>query len=73
MSIEVEGVQYKVVENMGFNHGLGKYAKAVSTPDGERVVTKYPGGIWKFHTPILMPMSQVRGQDGDTDNSLRAK
>ena len=45
--ITVDGVKYKVIENMGYQAGY--YAKIVETPDGEKVAVKR-GGIWTWWT-----------------------
>ena len=49
--INIEGKDYKVVENMGFNHDIGGYAKFVQTDEGEKVAVKFRGGQWKFWRP----------------------
>ncbi len=49
MKIEVEGVKYTVVENLGYRGGY--YAKIVKTPNGDRVVVKKGG--WVFWKPII--------------------
>jgi hypothetical protein len=46
-TIEVEGNKYRVTENLGYQGGY--YAKAVDTPDGERIAVKR-GGIWTWWT-----------------------
>lgn len=46
-TIEVEGNKYKVTENLGFQGGY--YAKAVETPDGEKIVVKR-SGVWTWWT-----------------------
>lgn len=48
MAITVDGKRYKVVEDMGFNHSTGTYAKVVKAEDGERVAVRPPGGVWRF-------------------------
>ena len=45
--INVEGERYPVTENLGFQGG--HYAKAVGTPDGERIAVKR-GGVWTWWT-----------------------
>ena len=45
--IEVEGERYPVTENLGFQGG--HCAKAVGTPDGERIAVKR-GGVWTWWT-----------------------
>ncbi len=52
--ITVDGVEYKVVENLGFQGGL--YGKEVETPEGRRVVSSRGArGPWKFHRPMILP------------------
>lgn len=58
--MEIEGGEYKVVENMGYQNGL--QVKAVKTSDGERVVTKAKGGQWKFAIPTIEPLGRYSGQ-----------
>jgi hypothetical protein len=43
--IKVEGKEYKVTDNLGFQHSSGCYAKAVETEQGERIAVKR-GGVW---------------------------
>ena len=38
----------KVIENMGFSHAIGAYAKAVLTEDGEERVIVGRKGHWRF-------------------------
>lgn len=50
-SIEVEGIRYPVVENMGFSHSAGLYARMVRTPSGERVAVSFKArGPWRWWT-----------------------
>lgn len=49
-TITVEGKQYKIVEDMGFSHSIGKYAMYVDDDGKERVVVK-DSGVWRFYTP----------------------
>ena len=60
--VTVNGVKYKVTENMGYSHDRGQYAKFVETPEGERVVVKFLGGTWAFSKPIVGSMSHFVGQ-----------
>lgn len=62
--IQIEGKDYKVVENMGFNHSIGGYAKFVETDEGQKVVVKFRGGPWRFWTPQdkLRPGGPITGQ-----------
>lgn len=43
--IEVDGVEYKVTEHLGFQAGFP--AKAVATKEGEKVAVK-ENGKWRF-------------------------
>ncbi len=43
--------EYKVIENLGFVHDIGMYAKVVMTENGERKVVK-DGGKWRFWTSV---------------------
>ena len=45
MKISIEGNEYKVVENLGYQ--VGFRAKVVETPQGERVAVKR-GGVWTW-------------------------
>lgn len=49
----IDGVEYPVVDNLGYNHSSGCYAKFVSMPDGSEAVARSQGarGPWRFHTP----------------------
>lgn len=61
--IEVEGQKYKVVENLGFNHDRGEYAKVVQTESGERVVVRPPDGKrWAFSVPQIRFTGPITGQ-----------
>lgn len=63
-SITVDGGTYKVVESLGFQHSAGVYAKAVSTPQGERIaVRERRGGPWRWWMAEdrLQPRGSVKG------------
>jgi hypothetical protein len=61
--ILVEGNYYKVVENLGFQHSVGKYVKIVKTPDGERAITRFPkSSTWKWHEVQILFGGPVVGQ-----------
>ncbi len=62
--ITIDGKQYKVTENLGFQRGY--YAKVVETPDGERVAVK-DRGFWRWYytKEKLNPVSSYIGQKGD--------
>ena len=49
-SITIDGKLYEVKENLGFQPGVGHYAKVVDTPDGERVAVKRGAVWWTFWT-----------------------
>jgi hypothetical protein len=63
--ITVNGVKYRVVENMGYQPSCGMYAKMVATPCGDRVAVKCWGGIWRWWLvdDRLQQRSQYRGQE----------
>jgi hypothetical protein len=66
--IKVEGKSYKVTENLGYQNGY--YAKAVETPDGERIAVKR-GAAWTWWTASdrvgqrsrVIGMSNTEGTD----------
>ncbi|KKN91138.1 hypothetical protein LCGC14_0220030 [marine sediment metagenome] len=60
--ITIGSKKYKVVEDLGFNHDLGKYAKVLDVNGKERVATKSPGGIWEWHKVEVRRRSFVKGQ-----------
>ena len=47
--IEVAGIKYEIVSNLGYQHSSGVYAKMVQTPTGEKMVVK-EFGKWRFWT-----------------------
>ena len=47
--ITIDGKKYKVTENMGFNHSIGKYCKMVDDNEKERVAVRI-GKSWRFWT-----------------------
>lgn len=66
MAITVEGKQYRVVEDLGFNNQREQYAKVVMTDDGERVAVRDPGrgSLWRFARPLIVkvPGGPATGQ-----------
>ena len=50
--IYVAGEKYVVVENLGYDHERGMYAKVVKTVSGERVAVKN-GKAWEWSKPII--------------------
>lgn len=61
--ITVEGVKYKVIDNLGFNHDAGCYAKVVFTEHGERVAVRETGlKEWRFWKVKIRPGSRPTGQ-----------
>ena len=60
--IEVEGIAYRVIESMGFNHDIGMYAKMVATDYGDKVAVKHrgSGSAWRFWTPKDRLMARRR-------------
>jgi len=69
MAIEVNGKKYKVLENLGFSHDRGQYAKVVYDRDNdrERIVIRdpYRGAPWNFSTPKIVITKRPTGQQGD--------
>ena len=59
--IEIEGKKYKVIENLGYQHSRGVYAKVVRTNDGEKIVFK-KNGHWEFAKTVILPKSNYVGQ-----------
>ena len=51
--ILIDGVEYPVVDNLGFQHSAGCYAKEVVMPDGSGQIARAQSasGPWRFHTP----------------------
>ena len=51
----LDGVQRRVIENLGFHHSTGKYVKVVRV-DGEdvTVVSRNPSGPWVRHVPMII-------------------
>lgn len=47
--IIIDGKPYRVIESLGYQHSAGCYAKAVSTPEGERIAVGR-GGAWRWWT-----------------------
>ena len=60
--ILVRGKKCKVVEDLGYNHNRGVYAKVVIYKGQERVVIKR-GGVWDFAIPIWRIVSSATGQE----------
>jgi len=60
--MKIEGEDYKVIENLGFVHSRGCYAKVVQDGDRERVVIK-EGGLWQFAKPGFRTPSDYRGMN----------
>ncbi len=61
MKIKIAETYYKVTENLGFVHGRGQWAKAVETPEGERVALRHTGSkVWKFAEPLLILENRIR-------------
>lgn len=61
--VVIGGHQFKVVENLGFNHSVGHYAKVVEVGGKERVIVRVPGEKeWRWHKPAIRFMGPVIGQ-----------
>jgi len=52
-SLTIDGIDYKIVERLGFQHGAGVYAALIVGPDGkERIAQRHSGSkLWAFRTP----------------------
>ena len=64
-TIAVEGKRYKVLDNMGFQHSRGVWAKEVETENGPRIAIRGSriGAEWEWAKPEIRPASYVCGQD----------
>lgn len=62
--IIVEGKEYKVTENLGWQASAGMYAKQVQTENGRRMAVKSPGGAWAFHKVFVGPPTRYQGMRG---------
>jgi hypothetical protein len=64
-SVEVEGKKYKVLDNMGFHHSRGVWAKEVETENGPRIAIRGSrnGAKWEWAKPMFAPAHYVCGQD----------
>lgn len=64
-TITVEGKRYKVLDNMGFQHSRGVWAKEVETENGPRIAISGSriGAEWEWAKPEIRPASHVCGQD----------
>jgi hypothetical protein len=58
----VEGVKCHVIEDLGYDHDAGAYAKVVEHNGLERTVVRRPlEGMWRFWTAAvrMQPMQRV--------------
>lgn len=64
-TIIVEGARYRVLDNMGFQHSRGVWAKEVETENGPRIAIRGSliGAEWEWAKPEIRPASHVCGQD----------
>lgn len=47
--IEVDGANYKVLDNLGYQHSAGVYAKEVETESGARIAVRPRHGVsWRW-------------------------
>lgn len=61
--ITVEGNKLKVVENLGYNHSVGQYAKVVLYKGKERIVVRDAGcKLWTFYGIKIKPQGPITGQ-----------
>ena len=50
-SLLVDKKEYRILDSLGWQPGLGLYAREVETPDGKKiVVSSYRNGNWRFWT-----------------------
>ena len=61
MEITIKNKKYKVVDNLGFVHSRGVYAKVIDFNGIERVVIKV-GGKWILAKPIFQKIGPMTGQ-----------
>ena len=64
-TVVVEGKRYKVLENLGFQHGRGCWAAEVETSDGPMIATRgsMKGAPWVWASPApIQPKSKITGQ-----------
>lgn len=47
LKIEIDGIEYEVIEDLGFVHDFGTYAKVVRDGERERIIVKRLG-VWRF-------------------------
>jgi len=60
----IDGIEYKVVENLGFNQSRNCYAKVVLEGLTERVVTRQQGSKrWSFAKPRIQILGNLIGQN----------
>ena len=52
--VNVEGIEYLVLENLGFSHTLGYYGKVIDYNGTERIVASYNRKYWKLHVPKVI-------------------
>ena len=57
--VTIDGKDYRVTENLGFNHSIGLHAVEVETSTGPRVAVQHGG--WKWWTLQWRPATDVRG------------
>ena len=51
--IKVDGSEYEVVEDLGYVHSRGCYAKVVKMKNGLEGIVINEGGSWKWAKPII--------------------
>ena len=61
MAITIDGKKYKVLNNLGFQHGAGMYVKEVETNKGPQKAVREPSGSWRFWTIFdrIEPLTKV--------------
>ena len=70
-TVEVEGVEYPVVENLGYQHSAGVYVRCVAVAKGiERMAVSWrASGPWRWWRPKdrVRPLVSRRREDDDVD------
>ena len=62
--IESEAAELEVVEDLGYQIGIGEYVVHVKLPDGKHAAFRSPrkNGVYRRHYPLILPRSKITGQ-----------